>query len=230
MSRQSLDQEGGISVRINSMLRNAAMAAVFGLCALAVAGPDVLAQSQPAQQQQQQPVRAARQQDRPARTGPGPGPGPEGRGDCQARCLEGPVRKRAAAGRRPAGPAAQLRHGAVGRRARRTRRSISRLVLVKSKQGDKTITTCASSPRSASSCRPASPSRSTATPWAACPSPAACRRSAWPSPRPRRRRWRSCKQGRQRQFHHLRGARHRPADETVARRLLRGARRRSTSL
>ncbi|MCX7344728.1 MAG: invasion associated locus B family protein [Alphaproteobacteria bacterium] len=30
------------------------MAAVFGLCALAVAGPDVLAQSQPAQQQQQQ--------------------------------------------------------------------------------------------------------------------------------------------------------------------------------
>jgi invasion protein IalB len=125
------------------MLRNAAMAAVFGLCALAVAGPDVLAQSQPAQQQQQQ---QQQQQFGPRanKTGlPGQGQG-QGQapkieeiakhGAWKVQCESAPPQ---AEGQQAPPRSCGMVQSAVNEKNPKVNLS---LVLVKSKQGDKTVT------------------------------------------------------------------------------------------
>jgi len=127
-------------VRINSMLRNAAMAAVFGLCALAVAGPDVLAQSQPAQQQQQQQQFGPRA-NKTGLPGQGQGQGQAPKieeiakhGAWKVQCESAPPQ---AEGQQAPPRSCGMVQSAVNEKNPKVNLS---LVLVKSKQGDKTVT------------------------------------------------------------------------------------------
>jgi len=125
-------------VRINSMLRNAAMAAVFGLCALAVAGPDVLAQSQPAQQQQQQQQFGPRA-NKTGLPGQGQGQAPKieeiaKHGAWKVQCESAPPQ---AEGQQAPPRSCGMVQSAVNEKNPKVNLS---LVLVKSKQGDKTVT------------------------------------------------------------------------------------------
>ena len=127
-------------MRINSMLRNAAMAAVFGFCALAVAGPDVLAQSQPAQQQQQQQQFGPRA-NKTGLQGQGQGQGQAPKieevakhGAWKVQCESAPPQAEG----QPAPPrSCGMVQSAVNEKNPKVNLS---LVLVKSKQGDKTVT------------------------------------------------------------------------------------------
>ena len=125
-------------MRINSMLRNAAMAAVFGLCALAVAGPEVLAQSQPAQQQQQQQFGPrANKTGLPNQPGQGQAPKIEEvakHGAWKVQCESPPPQ---AAGQQAPPRSCGMVQSAVNEKNPKVNLS---LVLVKSKQGDKTVT------------------------------------------------------------------------------------------
>jgi len=119
------------------MLRNAAMAAVFGLCALAVAGPEVLAQSQPAQQQQQQFGPRANKTGLPNQPGQGQAPKIEEvakHGAWKVQCESAPPQ---AEGQQAPPRSCGMVQSAVNEKNPKVNLS---LVLVKSKQGDKTVT------------------------------------------------------------------------------------------